>query len=374
MSKHCPFLFQNLYVQKHDKNSVKLAFCCIAEKSDPVNIIDFQHAWLAEGRNYFQKTGELPGHCKQCSYIESSGGKSQRLMLLENNVYAKQIKLETLHYNCEPICNLKCITCSHDWSSAWIEDAVALGYRSSYKILKTKNNTVIWELGGANIKSVYFNGGEPLLTQDHINLIKILQNTKQMKLIYNTNATCSISQEVLSLWENFLHIDVFCSLDAIGQQLEYIRFPADSKKVLSNILAYKQLDPEKIKVCLTPNIGVHNVLYFEELLDWSVTHNIPLNYHPTNGTLSIINFPLHLKPYLIDYLSKLQTKFNSVVNLDSLLNMANSISDPDLNWIPYLYRLDKLRHNSWEKSLSKLYDLDQNYFKYRADYRIPTND
>lgn len=368
MSNYCHYLFKNLYIQKLDQSNIKLAYCCLAKTSDPLQQIDFNNDFLDQGRNHFIKTGELPNECQYCVDIESTGGESQRINLLKTLGSADDCtaSLETLHYNCDPICNLKCITCNHEWSSAWIEDAISLGMRTSNKILPTKHNSLIWNLNLKKLKSIYFNGGEPLLTRDHINLIQKLKqtvpSTKNIMLIYNTNSTCQVTDEIVNLWKDFHSVGLMCSIDAIGEPLEYIRFPANWTQVSSNILSYQKLNFKELHLKITPNIGVHNVFYLEDLINWSINHQIPLDYHPTGGLLSILNFPLHLIESLIDHLTNLQNEYKSIIDLQPLIKMSYSINNPDLYWIKFLTDLDKLRNNNWHNSLSRLYDLDPKFF------------
>ncbi len=150
--QYCPELFHNIYVEKIDHNQAQIANCCLQPRSEPSNRIDFNHPYLLRERNYNLNTGKLPESCKICTDLESHGARSFRLRLLETNEYnflsQKEIvpSLKKLNYNCENICNLKCVTCSSFNSSAWLPDEIKLGFPIQYKGRNTKTNHLALDL------------------------------------------------------------------------------------------------------------------------------------------------------------------------------------------------------------------------------------
>jgi hypothetical protein len=368
--KYCPHIFHNLYIEKRNQTEVNLALCCIAKISPNETIISQRTDWLNSERDYLLKTGELPESCKFCSDLEKRNVKSQRMKVLESNPHLAKypdtnVSLKEIQYNCDNVCNLKCIICSGKFSSSWIEDQQKLkkfgyffpandGIDLSNKIKPTKHNKLAFNLDLELVKNIYFNGGEPLMSKDIVNFLDYVINNadpKKISIQFNTNATWPITDLLLYKLKKFSSVTILCSIDGIGERFEYIRFPGVWKKVEGNLHDFQET---RFECLLTPTIGVHNILYIDELITWSQENNYKMNV-PGNvfGHLSLDNFPIEVKENLLEYIY-------SLPNFDGkeiFINQALSITEPSLQWIDYLNKLDDIRGNSWRQSLSKLYHL-----------------
>lgn len=337
---------------------MKLGHCCISELSAPTDQISFDNEFLEQGRKYFLTTGELPDSCRQCKDLESIGSTSKRTQSqIKETITTKQ--LNWLQYNCDNICNLKCIMCSSYSSSAWIEDEIQLGFPTQIKIKPTKHNPVFFNFDINTLQSIYFNGGEPLMTNDHVRVLTYLTqtiDTKNTNVLYNTNATFSLNNDVLDIWNKFNEVTLIASIDAVDEQFEYIRYPADWNRVLQNLYSYRDAG---INVSVGVNIGVHNVMYFGDLYDWALDNNFAFNFQSdTVGDLSLRNFPKHLVHHAQEYL---QAQVDSEPKT-ILLNTLDNLSNNDTTWVTWLNKLDHIRGNSWKHSLSRLYELDPKFF------------
>lgn len=371
--KYCPDIFQNLYIEKRNETQVNLALCCIAKISPNESTVSQQTEWLNNQRNYLLTTGELPNSCSFCAEAEIRNVKSQRLKLLEDHPqFVKfndtKINLKKIQYNCDNICNLKCIVCSSKFSNSWIEDEKKLtniGYELTIdssadlnnKLKPTKHNKLVYDLDLENLETIYLNGGEPLMSNDMINFLSYValnSNPKEIEIQFNTNSTWPLKSKLMAILEKFKHVTIMCSIDGIGERFEYIRFPGNWKTVEKNLIDFKKTGFECI---LTPAIGVHNILYTDEIINWAQENNYKMQ-RPliVFGRLSLTNCPLNLKNVVLEYINKLPN-FNGK---DIFINEALSIANPDLRWIEYLNNLDKIRGNSWKISLSKLYSLIYN--------------
>lgn len=361
MKNYCPDLFQNLFIQKTNANQVELGFCCVSKLSPPLNKIDFDNDYLENQRKKYLETNTLPESCSQCVQDELANSTSRRLQQLEhygNHNFSTKKNLKWLQYNCDNICNLKCIACSSYYSSAWIEDEKLLGRNINLRIKPTKHNDLLFEFELENISQVYFNGGEPLLTKDHIRVLEYIEknvDSKKIHVLYNTNATLQLSNEIINLWDKFARVTLMASIDAIDEPFEYIRYPANWNQVKKNLQHYSD------HTCLNigANIGIHNIMYFSDLYNFSLDHKIQFNFQSdTQGFLSLKNAPAHLKEKIIKNLEQAEESNTKKI----LLNTLSNSTIPNLSWINYLNRLDKIRNNSWKKSLDRLYNLDRQFF------------
>jgi hypothetical protein len=370
MKNYCPDLFSGMFIEKIDENKIHLAHCCVSKKSSPTDVIDMNHPDLQKSRQFLLDTGELPDDCNYCKNAEKNGGTSSRLVrynqLLEKNVFPIEIQLKKLDYNCDNICNLKCIMCGGGYSSAWREDEVKLGLRTSSAIKKTKRNNLFKNLDVSHLENLYFNGGEPLMTRDHINVLNYIiehGNPSNIGVMYSSNGTFFPTEEVLKLWEKFHSVKILFSIDGIGPVFEYVRHPANWNSVEQNLINFKKLTSDKFSTAINASIGVHNILYYDKLYNWCVNHDYDnIIVQNVVGRLSTLNFPLEHKSYLLNYLDNLPESHSK----DTLVSLANAITSPSVAWVEYLNKLDAIRNNSWKTDLKKLYELDPERFEKKS--------
>jgi hypothetical protein len=371
MKNYCSLIFQNLYVEKVNKTQSKLGFCCSSETTEATDTVTFNHPTLKSGRKHLLDTGELPPACARCSNDERNGAVSLRLTG-DNSDYIKygvETKLTKIHYNCDTVCNLKCITCGGQYSSSWIEDEIKLGWPSRDRIMPTKNNALIYNLDLSNVISVYFNGGEPFMSLDHIKFLTHLINVSdpsKITISYNTNATWPITEEMLNVWKKFKKVHILCSIDGIGDVFEYVRFPGNWQSVSKNLIDFKQITQSNVEIRITPVIGIHNILYIDQLLSWCTEHNFLTAFDEDfNGNLTVggiftlHDFPKEHRGHLIEYLSSIPMPERQ---RHQLISATTPLTEQTNGWLDQLIRLDKIRGNDWTKSLSKLYELNSEYY------------
>ena len=133
------------------------------------------------------------------------------------------------------LCNLRCRSCGHIFSSNWYDDQVKLAgseWAEKNQRINFAGRTQddIWQQLEPQIdviEQVYFAGGEPLIMEEHYRLLNSLleRGRNNVRLIYNTNFSELRYKKtnVLELWKQFDSVSVGASLDAMGSRAEYIR-------------------------------------------------------------------------------------------------------------------------------------------------------
>ena len=269
---YCPLAFHGIYVERLPNGKNVVAPCCLAEKSAPVDTIDFDNdLHLTKIRDEF-KQGNKPKQCEQCWHLEERGGESRRLVY--KDIYqdiVNPIGLVTIDYNTLPICNAKCVICSPRYSSTWATETGAWEIKD---IVKNTNNH-LRDIDLSGIKHVYFNGGEPLLTDEHVNILK---QVRDADITYNTNGSCFPKEHVLDLWKQQQSVTVFFSIDAVGENFNRIREKLDWEQVSANISKFKEL--EFVNIGCSYTIGGHNVFDLEPTIEWfSKIIDVKENFH-----------------------------------------------------------------------------------------------
>ena len=131
------------------------------------------------------------------------------------------------------LCNMACRSCGTWFSSNWYEDHKKIhgsdpGHPKIMRAGRSAND--IWEQlleQFDHVEQFYFAGGEPIIMEEHLRILKELDKRKMYheRLIYNTNFTKLSYKKlkVLDLWPEFEDVSVGASLAAMGPRAELIR-------------------------------------------------------------------------------------------------------------------------------------------------------
>jgi MoaA/NifB/PqqE/SkfB family radical SAM enzyme len=299
----------------------------------------------------------IPG-CLACYKEEANGLISRRLgakNLYENYFQDTDINLDSpqsIDYSVGNLCNLKCVICGPNNSSAWVSDyqkIYPIKNIDEFKYDKFNQLEVIDITLLKNIKNIHFHGGgEPLLSINHINLLKKTKEVKglgDVHVHYNTNGTKRVSQEVLDLWAECQLVELYFSIDDIGPRFNYQRTGADWDEVVGNLQWYKANMPTNHMFKINCTWGYLNLFYLNELVSWyndnfstnRLGDPIVLIFQKAIGNCSINHITAGLK-------LSLMTKFK---NYPVLLDIVSSLDDSNKdhsNFLKYIDQIDKIRN------------------------------
>jgi MoaA/NifB/PqqE/SkfB family radical SAM enzyme len=322
-SNYCPLIFHGIYIERVANGRHYVSPCCIAEKSkataDSIDFVNSQHLKDIREEN---KNNKKPSACQACWTLEEVGGTSKRMMSIysykKNNIELDYEKiLYNLDYNTLPICNAKCVICSPQYSSTW---AAAKGI--SLKPIVANNYNHLNGLNFDNIKIVYFNGGEPLLTDEHLTVLKKINNIANVEIIYNTNGSCYPSDEVLDIWSRSKSVTIGFSIDGIEDRFEETRAPLKWHTVSANVEKMNLLSNINIQCAYT--IGRHNVYDLEDTINWfgqlpnfDIFTQFHVHYVNTDHPLSLTQIPNNQKQKYKEELLKFN-KFHWYSSIDNI--------------------------------------------------------
>ena len=365
--------------------------------------------------------GEIPVSCTKCFKEEANGVNSKRIW--ETEYWAKRTNIQALLDNTKPDgtipkkiiyldlrfghhCNLKCSMCSPHDSSAWISDWQALYPQIQNKELKDimtwkdrgqyegasyrwhENNPRYWEELYSqipHIQQIYFAGGEPLLIDEHYELLEecIKQGrASEITLRYNSNGTV-LPDRLIPLWEQFKYVRFGFSLDCFGEKNTYIRYPAKWEKIERNLHLLDNTS-DKIEVTLACAVQALNMYYVPDFIEWKLKQNFKkisswpngaglINfhfvYHPANLNVKIL--PPDLKAAIGEkfepYCGVLEQRFKGnedflthsygVRRLRSMVKFMNSEdwSNRIDQFQEYIQLTDKIRKTSFEKTFPEIF-------------------
>ena len=311
--------------------------------------------------------------CQQCYDAEKNGVESRRMgsrRLYEEYHQDTAIDLDGpsgLDYSVGNLCNLKCVICNPGNSTKWIPDYQKLYPLKSieqYRFEKYNQIEITDSDALKNIKNVHFHGGgEPLMVENHINLLKRIDQVKglsDVRVFYNVNGTQTVSDSVLKLWEKCRLIELYFSIDDVGDRFEYQRTGANWQNLIDNLNWFKKNLPPNHMFKINFTWSYLNLFYLNHLVDWYI-NNFSTNRYgdPTN-----LIFQKGLNDYSLNYIS--ESTYNILVNkfkdYPTLLELVNSL---EINDRPHdgfwssISKLDKIRNTDfrilnpeWSKLIS----------------------
>ena len=324
--------------------------------------------------------GESVKGCTRCYEQEDSGFFSMRMSankhfghhiaLTDNpNPPMKLIYWDIRFSN---LCNLRCRSCGHIFSSNWYDDQVKLAGQK-WKEQNTRINFAgrseddIWnqlEPQIDNLEQVYFAGGEPLIMEEHYRLLHelIKRGRTDVRLIYNTNFSQLTYKKtnVLELWREFDSVSVGASLDGSGVRGEYIRKGTNWAQVELNREEMLRVCP-RVDFYISPTLSIMNALHIPDFhRDWVNKGFIK----PQDLMLNLLQDPIYYRIDVLPFQYKVdvQEKFiehiawlkpqdrltRATVGFESAVKfmMADDKSNLLLNFKNQTAHLDRIRNEN----------------------------
>ena len=369
-SSNCPLFNTGLYIEKVTGDSAKISMCCYQTQSETLHsVVDFKNNdYLESLRNSTDNVDQ----CSPCAYTETHGNQSYRQAAISaGNAFRDSTVLTTLTYNCENICNLTCLTCGPRYSSKWKPLYQKMGYPVTDIVKEsTHHNQLYRDLDLSNLEFLHFQGGEPLLTQDHVEIIRQLKdqnNLENVIISYNTNGTVMVDPEVIELWKQAKLVKLYFSIDAVGEQFELIRNPAVWAQVEQTMFAYRDLDLPNLWLEIGTTVSIANLFYIQDLIDWRDQHyasmlngdkiniyiNIAGGISYGSRALLLNNISHKVKEAALAYADTLTDEpikniLNSVLNT---IKIRDNLAAPR----EYLDTVDKFKRTNWQQTLFKLH-------------------
>lgn len=245
--------------------------------------------------------GGIPKDCLGCKLDEQQGLTSKRQW--ENKKWCDNINMNQLWQSTRSdgsldqppvyldlrlgnICNLKCSMCGPGDSSRWIKDwkewrnsvtdpdiksAMNWEENQDYHYNWPEDSDLSHQLEPLwpYMQELMFAGGEPLMSQQHHNIIRHLINTggaKNIVLRYATNGT-KITPEIIEQWSHFRQVWVGVSMDATHQRNHWIRWPTDWDTVAAALNLLDQ-SPNNINITINSTVQIMNVLHIPDFIQW----------------------------------------------------------------------------------------------------------
>lgn len=313
-------------------------------------MLDLKHA---------MSNGHWHDACSWCKQLEETTGSSGRTVRQLSAEVADKIDkdvnyfgLEHMVVNWSNLCNLTCVYCNPETSTAW---------QSVKKIpinhIKNEHQDLIElaKLHGKNIQGLTLGGGEPLLQKGLVEFLSYLDSQK-INIVVTTNLSVEITNnpvyQTLRQWPNVTWMVSFDNADPA--KFEYVRNGASWQQLEKNI---DTMIADKQSIQAHPAYSIYCALDIDQYYDFCQRKGIDLFWceltHPWD--LDIRRQPKPLRDMAIAEIDKVLAKWQgrSGFALDTLERYRATLVDNS-----YLfnsdYRIDTLKwHKDMEQQLNK---------------------
>ena len=373
--------------------------CCAAEMDHPIGNLresTIKEVWnsdaMKQTRNNMLSEKEC-GACKKCYEQENAGFFSMRnssnkrfghhVDRVDNTEIDGRLEELTLSYwdiRFSNLCNFRCRSCGHIFSSNWYDDQIKLleidGRNADY--FKKHNKRIeyagrtqldVWEQLEPHldyVEHIYFAGGEPLIMEEHYKILNALlqRGMNNVRLIYNTNFSelRYKKQNVLELWNEFSNVCVGASLDAMGPLAELMRKGTDWAQTERNREEMLQICPQ-VDFYISPTLSAMNAWQLPSFhRDWVSKGflkpqdlNVNILQDPPFFRIDILPFQCKVdiqEMYLehIEWLKPLDSLKRASTGFESAINFM--MADDKSNLIPQFWdRTNKMDTIRGEKLL-----------------------
>jgi MoaA/NifB/PqqE/SkfB family radical SAM enzyme len=367
----CYEIFKNISVISHN-GKIQYSPCSwYSGHTSESDTIDIKTALQS---NEHQKLKEMimqdqsiPG-CYRCYRDEKNGLQSRRMgakqqyeeFFKDTNI--DENSLTGLDYSLGNLCNLKCTVCEPMQSSSWKDDWKKLHPTDSTIYDYDKRNQIHFEDKSVlkDLKFIHFHGGgEPLMVDNHIKVLEKIDDLSQTRVAYNTNGTIRPGKEVLEIWEKCKLVEIYFSIDAVGDKFEYQRTNADWQEVNDNIEWFKENMPHNHMFNVNCVWSLLNVYYLDQLVDWK-REKLDTNRYgdPVNLIFQKAWGPTEINYLRPQALGALGRKYQNYPELLKLIDPIPAINKSQIVFDNYIEKLDKIRgfdykslHKEWSELL-----------------------
>jgi radical SAM protein with 4Fe4S-binding SPASM domain len=310
----------------------------------------------------------FPKGCSGCAQRHNSTGWSLRLNYQDNgrgiNLNGwRDGRIRHLELSGSNVCNLACLQCSSQFSTAWFDDAKKLYFDWTMVETKGDPDNIIKNLSMIDLSALHrvdLKGGEPTLNPENIAVLEYLEEKnvlRNVEIFMTTNGTV-INDRLLELLSKAKFVMVLISIDGPGKLNEYIRFGRNetaSQEVLErNIQKYSKLP--RVRINMITAVMAYNVLRLVDLRDWwlelankngAMLRQIEFNLivtHPEYLSVRVLSKPFRDKVAEFLQASEIRPgEFNYVITTLKDEYLGAHLHN---QWVDYTSNLDRVRNNS----------------------------
>lgn len=293
------------------------------------------HGPLVSSMKESMARGEWHPGCSWCKRLEDTTGTSGRTVREVSKETAEQInkdinffKLEHLVINWSNLCNLACVYCNNETSTAWQSinkipiNHIKNQHEDLVELVKTQ---------GSNLQGLSLGGGEPLLQKGLVDFLKCL-NPDNVRVMVTTNLSVDItSNPVYQELKTWPKVDWMISFDnADKDKFEYVRHGASWSQFVKNI---NQMKIDSQKIIAHPAYSIYCAWDLLQYYDFCSNEDLNIFWCELNdpSVLDIRRHSLPVRQRAIEEIDKVVNKYkhNSKLNTEALERYKLTLENPN---------------------------------------------
>jgi radical SAM protein with 4Fe4S-binding SPASM domain len=382
------------WIQLHAQTNGSISPCCMSYVNDENKLGDLREnpkledAWNSANMKQLRLNmlqGKKSTICSHCYKYEAVGKSSERMhynkefkrhysrvsaTLKDGTVKDLDVPLIDIRFSNK--CNYKCRICDSVYSSLWYEEEMKSGKvpgLPSTKEMKIAGDEEAFWKSYTNFlpsaKRLHFAGGEPLFMDEHYKALEhlIAIGNTDVTLSYNTNfSTLRYKKyDVVELWNKFKRVEVWASLDMMGDKGDYQRKGQKWEKIEENIRRVQQ-ESTSVLFGVNVTVSIFNILdvpaFFQYLVENKFVDparmNLYLLFSPEYMTITNLTPALkeeavrRFEAFEKDYLSTL-------ANAENIRNHAKAV-------IAYMLSKDDKRQGEFRHWANAIDDIRHEKF------------
>jgi hypothetical protein len=288
-----------------------------------------------------QLNEQWPEACWRCKKEEEHGGASERINgfmgyiedRLRSFVEKQTLPEFELRVKFSNFCNLACRSCSETESSTWtrvtstpVSEKYEMDISNSPEHWQLITTTILEKLPEVEHFYVHFIGGESLVQPGMKKLLNwmIAQGiAPRVHLRVTTALTVRPGYDLMSKMSQFRDVDINLSIDSVGDNYQYLRWPAKFAKIENNldtlmshqttlsIVAGRKTYTPRWRCLITPVFSLNNIMYIDQVMTyWCERFDKqhysfpiqPINLTDRTRHLDVEALPVRYRPALIEFL------------------------------------------------------------------------
>lgn len=353
--KFCKF-FKNGLVYNNDTTQFTTSPCCYFDQMyalDPnknieEQFLNYKNNWLVADTNQ---------SCRICINQERSGIPSYRQAA--NDIIKEETdNLIMLTVAVNKKCNLACPSCGSHSSSFWYREnirnnvpelpSIVQLHQEDHEHLVTEKFLTLFKTQDlSNLRYIKFGGGEPLMNDTHLQILKMIPNQNQVTVQYTSNFSIMPSSQVFEEWEKFHLIKWVASIDGVGNQFEFLRWPYQWDKLTDFKNQALAQVPNNVMFGVEHTLNPLNIFYYDQFEQW-FNSEFAINRlgDPTDLTIHYAEGIMGLDKTNKEVRNLVDKKYNKhkITNLLKQVSYTNN-----LGFTEYLDKIDLWRSTSWRK-------------------------
>ena len=349
MNNFCRHL-SNAFVINNNGSNFTTSPCCYFIHNDIISDLTtlptLQEKW---------KSSDLQTNCRICLDQEEQKQTSYRQSGFD--IMDDSSKLQMLTIAVTKQCNLACTMCGSHSSSFWHDENVRNGIASGPFVDRKGVNAdlklIEWfdSLDTTNLKYIKFGGGEPLMNNTHRKILELIPNPKDIIIQYTSNYTIFPTEKILAQWDRFKLVKWVGSIDGVGKQFEYLRWPGKFNVVEQNITRAIKECPNNVMFGIEHTLNPFNVYYYDKIKNWfddtmgtnRVGDTSDFNIHPCEGTIGIEKTPPLLR-------ESIKEKYGE--NHPIIIMLDQNQYTEHASAVKWLKKLDLWRNLRWDTTFN----------------------